>query len=100
MSKPELWLKSLKRQQDLFTEKKRDLKSACRVLACAESSAILGIHFCATPRSLLYGEFGNSIPSPLKLRKIEAIQTSLFVDVLVTVFIRNASTSKSKSISR
>ncbi len=52
------------------------------VLACAESSAILGIHFCVTPRSLLYGEFENSIPSPSQLPKIEAIQTSLFVDVL------------------
>ncbi len=41
-------------------------------------------------------------PTAPQLPKIEAIQTSLFVDVpdvLVTVFIRNASTSKSKSIS-
>jgi len=38
-----------------------------------------------------------------QLLEIEAIHTSLFVDVsdvLVTVFIRNASTSKSKSTSR
>ncbi len=41
-------------------------------------------------------------PTAPQLPKIEAIQTSLFVDVpdvLVTVFIRNASTSESKSIS-
>ncbi len=38
-----------------------------------------------------------------QLLKIEAIHISLFVDVsdiLVTVFIQNVSTSKSKSISR
>jgi len=55
------------------------------LLACAESSAFLGIHFCVTPRSLLYGEFENSTPPPPQLPnlpKIEAIQTSLFVDVL------------------
>jgi len=41
-------------------------------------------------------------PTVSQLPKIEAIQISLFVDVsdvLVIVFIRNASTSKSKSIS-
>ncbi len=76
---------------------------AIELLACAESSAFLGIHFCVTPRSLLYGEFENPTPPPLQLPKIEAIQTSLFVDVpdvLATVFIRNASTPKSKSTSR
>jgi len=35
----------------------------------------------------LYEEFENSTPPPPQLPKIEAIQTSLFVDVLVTVFI-------------
>jgi len=77
--------------------------SAAVILACAESSAFLDIHFCVTPRSLLYGEFENPTPPPLQLPKIEAIQTSLFVDVpdvLATVFIRNASTPKSKSTSR
>ena len=37
-----------------------------------------------------YEEFENSTPPPPQLPKIEAIQTSLFVDVpdvLVTVFI-------------
>jgi len=55
----------------------------------------------------LYGKFENSKITPLKfnptapqLPKNEAIQTSLFIDVLVTVFIRNASTPKSKSTSR
>ncbi len=75
----------------------------CQLLAYAESSAFLGIRFCIYPTSLLYGEFENSTPSPsqlLNLPKIEAIQTSLFVDVLVTVFIPNASTPKSKSTSR
>ncbi len=41
-------------------------------------------------------------PTAPQLPKIEAIQTSLFVDVpdvLVTVFIRNASTPESKSTS-
>jgi len=51
------------------------------------------------------GGIQKSIPPPLicpKSPQIEAIQTSLFVDVpdvLVTVFIRNVSTSKSKSTS-
>ncbi len=48
----------------------------------------------------LYEEFENSTPPPPQLPKIEAIQTSLFIDVLVTVFIRNSSTSKLKSTSR
>jgi hypothetical protein len=42
-------------------------------------------------------------PTAPQLPEIEAIHTSLFVDVpdvLVTVFIRNASTSESKSTSR
>ena len=50
----------------------------------------------------LYEEFENSTPPPPQLPKIEAIHTSLFVDVpdvLVTVFIRNASTSEPKSTS-
>ncbi len=49
------------------------------------------------------GGIQKSTPPPPQLPEIEAIQTSLFVDVpdvLVTVFIPNASTAESKSTSR
>jgi len=46
----------------------------------------------------LYEKFENSISSLFQLLKIEAIQISLFIDVLVIVFVQNFSTSKLKSI--
>ncbi len=73
------------------------------VLAYAENSAFLDIHFCVISRFLLYEKFENSISSLLQLLnllKIEAIQISLFVDILVIIFIQNVSTLKLKSISR
>ncbi len=77
---PALW-----KQKQWLRENASNDNRELRLLACAESSAFLGIHFCVTPRSLLYGEFENSTSPPLQLPnlpKIEAIQTSLFVDVL------------------
>ena len=54
------------------------------LLAYAESSAFLGIRFCAAPRCSFVWGIRNSTSSPPQLPKIEAIQTSLFVDVLNT----------------
>ncbi len=42
-----------------------------RLLAYAESSAILDIRFCVYPTSLLYGEFENSTSSPLNCPKLK-----------------------------
>ncbi len=51
------------------------------ILACAERFRILGIHFCAAPRWSVYRRNSEINPTAPQLPEIEAIQTSLFVDV-------------------
>ncbi len=50
-------------------------------LACAESSAFLGIHFRSAPRWSVCRRNSKINPIAPQLPEIEAIQTSLFIDV-------------------
>ncbi len=77
-------------------------KKTNKVLAYAESSAFLDIHFHSVSWWFICRRNSKINLIIFQLLKIEAIQTSLFVDVsdvLVIVFIQSVSTLKLKSIS-